>query len=260
MKKYLMTVALYEDQKLQDHFEKHHMPRGQKYCNYHGIEYIPIIIPNSIPEHCKRRHPYWYRHFLIKYWIDIGFLQDGDVISHIDADICIVNGSWSFEPPPGKSFAYAVDSCNTHCMGAFSFRVTEWSKQLLNNLLDEDRYNKFKGSQFWHIFQDQAAWYSLAGIKSTFADITQPAWRADEDMGWNSTTESNPVYSLEELYVNVEILPVEWNVTSWNGSSPYYRFPTKTGKREDVIFRHFGGATWERKWAEVPIVFNKTKK
>jgi len=258
MSKYLMCVASYSNQKLQDHFETLHSPRNQEYCDYHGIKYIPITDFSTIPEYCRQRHIYWYRHFLIKHWINEGFFKDGDIVSHIDADVCIVNGSWPFEPPPGKSFTYAMDSCNTHCMGAFSYRITDWTKQMLTNLLDEARYQKFKDLPFWQIFQDQACWYSLAGVKNTFADINQPAWDPKKHLGWNSTTESDPVYSLEELYENVHILPVEWNVTSWNGSSPYYRFPTKTRNRRDVIFRHFGGATWERSWAKIPLIFNKT--
>ena len=145
-------------------------------------------------------------------------------------------------------------------MGAFSYRINDWTRQLLDNLLDEARYQKFKDLPFWHIFQDQACWYSLCGVKNTFADVNQPCWLGFPDKGWHSTTESDPVYSLEELYANVEILPVEWNVTSWNGSSPYYRIPTKTRNKSDVIFRHFGGASWERKWAETPIIFNKPKR
>ena len=259
-KKYLMCLASYPDPKMQEHFETLHSPRNQEYADYHGFEYIPVTDFSTIPEQFKQRHIYWYRHFLIRHWIETGRFKEGDIVSHLDADICIVNGSWPFEPPPGKSFAYAMDSCNTHCMGAFSYRINDWTGRLLNNLLDEARYQKFKDLPFWHIFQDQACWYSLCGVKNTFADVNQPCWLGFPDKGWHSTTESDPVYSLEELYANVEILPVEWNVTSWNGSSPYYRIPTKTRNKSDVIFRHFGGASWERKWAETPIIFNKPKR
>ena len=255
-----MSVVSYADSKKQEYFETIHSPRNQEYCDYHGFEYLPITDFNTIPNYCKERRIYWYRLFLIRHWITLGRFKTGDIVSHLDADICIVNGSWPLEPSPGKSFAYAVDSCNTHCMGAFSYRINAWTKQLLDNLLDENRYQKFKDTLFWHIFQDQACWYSLAGIKNTFADPDQPSWQGIADLGWHSTKESDPVYSLEELYKNVEILPVEWNVTSWDGSNnPYYRIPTKTRNKRDVIFRHFGGASWEKEWAKDPVIFNKLK-
>lgn len=256
-KKYLMCVVSYPDSKRQKYFETFHSPRNQEYCDYHGFEYLPITDFNTIPNYCKERSVYWYRHFLIRHWITLGRFKDGDIVSHLDADICIVNGSWPFEPPAGKNFAYAIDSCNTHCMGAFSHRITDWTERMLDNLLDEDRYNKFKDTPFWKVFQDQASWYSLAGITNTFADVNQPSWQGIADLGWNSTKESDPIYSLEELYENVEILPVEWNVTNWTGSSPYYRIPTKTQNKKDVIFRHFAGASCERGWVEDPIIFNK---
>ena len=253
-KKYLLVLASYNDYR-QKHFEMLHSPRNQKYCDYHGFEYIEVKDFNFLPASCKQRHVFWYRFFLIRHWINTGFLKEGNVISHLDADVCIVNGSRSFEPSAGKSFAYAIDSCNTHCMGVFSLRITDWSKQMLSNLLSEDRWNKFKGNPFWQTFHDQASWYSLAGIKDTFADPDQPGWNTIEHLGWNSTKKNDPVYSLKELYENVEILPVEWGVTNWNQKNEYFRFPTKTNNRKDVIFRHFAGGSWHRDWAEVPIMF-----
>jgi hypothetical protein len=256
MKKYLLVISSYNDYR-QEHFEKYHSPRNKQYCEHHGFEYIEIKNLNDIPEHCRKRKIVWDRFFLIKHWIDTGFLKDGDIISQIDADICIVNGNYPFEPPQGKSFAYAIDSCNTHCMGAFTFRVTEWTKTMLNNLLDENRWNKFKDTPFWQMFHEQACWYSLAGIKDTFADPKQPGWDNFEHLGWNTTTNNDPIYTLDELYKNVEILPVEWNVTVWNAYNQYFRFPTKTNNMEDVIFRHFAGGLsirWETQWTNIPLI------
>jgi hypothetical protein len=251
--KYLLVIAAYNDDR-QQHFEMHHSPRNRMYCDYHGFEYIEIKDLKLIPENCKQRSIVWWRFFLIKHWIDVGFLKDGDIISQIDADICIVNGMKSFEPVKGKSFAYAIDSCNTHCMGAFTFRITDWTKQMLRNLLDETRWSKYKELSFWKMFQEQACWYSLAGIKGTFADPLQPGWNTVKNLGWNSTKECEPIYSLEELKENVQILPVEWDVTDWARESPYFRFPTKTLNRQDVIFRHFAGGTkWNSTWSRIPM-------
>lgn len=262
MKKYLLVISSYNDYR-QQHFETYHSPRNRKYCDYHNFKYIEIADLDEIPINCRQRKIVWQRFFLIKHWIDSGFLKDNDIISQIDADICIVNGGLPFEPPENKSFAYAIDSCNTHCMGAFTFRVTDWTKQMLTNLLNEDRWNKFKDTPFWQMFQEQACWYSLSGITGTFADPNQPGWNTIEHLGWNSTKENDPIYSLDELYTNVEILPVEWNVTDWDKVSPYFRFPTRTRNKEDVIFRHFAGGVsvqWDSSWTKIPLINNKIRR
>ena len=253
MKKFLV-IASYKDYR-QSHFEEYHSPRNKKYCDYHGFEYIEIKDFDDIPDHCKIRPIVWYRWFLIDHWLKEGVLNDGDIVSHIDADICIVNGETAFKPSIGKNFAYAIDSCNTHCMGAFSLRICDWTRFLLKRMIDEKRWVKFNGTPFWQMFQEQACWYSLAGIQNTFADPKQLSWNEIGHLGWHSTKESDPVFSLDELYENVEILPVEWNVTDWNKSSPYFRFPTKTNRQEDVIFRHFaGGQKWDSRWAQIPLL------
>ena len=43
-----------------------------------------------------------------------------------------------------KSFTYVIDSGNTHCMGCYSMRVNEWSKNTIDMILDEKRYQKQK--------------------------------------------------------------------------------------------------------------------
>ena len=253
MSKYLLVISIYPDER-QRKFETQHSPRNVSYCNHHEFTYIEIKELNDIPVICRQRAIVWYRFFYIKYWIDHGFFKDGDIVSQIDADICIANGKYPLQPSEGKSFAYAIDSCNTHCMGVFSLRVTDWSKQMLNNLLDENRWNKYKDTPFWKVFHEQASWYSLAGIKDTFQNPGQIGWSRVANLGWNSTERNDPVYSLDELNKNVEILPVEWNVTDWSGASQYFRFPTKTDKREDVIFRHFAGkGEWDISWTQIPL-------
>jgi hypothetical protein len=253
--KYLFCIASYKDQR-QQHFVGYHSPRNKVYCNHHGFEYIEMTDLSHLADDCKQRTMVWWRFFLIRKWIEIGFLKPGDIVSQIDADICIVNGKLPLEPSEGKDFAYAIDSCNTHCMGVFSLRVTDWTKEMLNNLLDEKRYQKYIKTPFWQMFQEQACWYSLAGIKGIFADPKQPGWNTIKDLGWNSTKENEPIYTTKELKQHVEILPVEWNVTDWAKQSPYFRIPTKTENADDVIFRHFAGTkNWESIWASKPVIF-----
>lgn len=55
------------------------------------------------------------------------------------------------------------------------------------------------------------------------------------------------LYSLEELYENVEVLPTEWNVTELEGESSCEFLINKTSK-EDVIIRHFAGRSTMEKW------------
>jgi hypothetical protein len=248
----LLCIADYMDGR-QDHFLKYHSPRNKTYCGYHDFEYIEILdIKNQIPYH---RGIVWDRFFLIRDWILSEKIKEGDIISMIDADICIVNGTQSFEPPEGKSFAYAIDSCNTHCMGAVSIRVSNWSKEMLNYLLSESRYDKFKNNPFWKVFHEQASWYSLAGIDDVFADPKQKSWMDFDHKGWCSTDKNQPVYSIEDLEKNVDILPVEWNVTSWHDTNQFYKIPTTSGKVEDVIFRHFAGSKkWDSTWSLVKMM------
>jgi hypothetical protein len=263
MKKYFLVISCYSDWR-QEHFLKYHSPRNQAYCNHHGYEYIEITDVNEIYESCKTRVDFtpehylrnivWWRFFLIQHWIKTGFLQKGDIISQIDADALIVDGTIPFEPLEGKSFAYVIDSCNTHCMGVHSLRINEWVIQMLKNLLSEERYQKFKNNPFWKVFAEQASWYSLAGIKDTFADPNQIPWTRIPNLGWQSTTDNEPLYSLEELYEHVEIKPVEWNVTVWNTPNPYFKIPMKSKNREDVRIRHFCGRTWETDWLEIPLI------
>ncbi len=251
--KYLLCIASYQDDR-QELFVKHHSPRNREYCKIHDFKYIEITDLKEIPEHCRRRKIVWYRFFLIRYWIEKGILKEGDIISQIDADIVIINAKLPLQPSEGKSFAYAIDSCNTHCMGVFSLRVNKWTRRMLNLLLDEDRWSKYRDAPFWEMFHEQASWYSLAGIKDTFADPQQPGWNTIENLGWGSTKRNDPVYTVDELKKNVEILPVEWNVTDFVGGSKYFRFPTKTQNRTDIIFKHFAGTKyWGKHWYQIPL-------
>ena len=93
--KYFLCIASYEDDR-QSHFEKYHSPRNKEYCKIHGFKYIEIKDLKEIPEHCRRRKIVWYRFFLIRYWIEKGFLKEGDIISQIDADIIIINARLAY--------------------------------------------------------------------------------------------------------------------------------------------------------------------
>ena len=102
-------------------------------------------------------------------------------------------------------------------------------------------------SSFWHEFREQASWYSLAGIKR---HSWEPFWNLS-NFGWHSSKDTFTLYSLEDLYNNVEILPTIWNVTELEGESNCQFNINKTNK-EDVIIRHFaGGQPWRKEWFEL---------
>jgi hypothetical protein len=63
--------------------------------------------------------------------------------------------------------------------------------------------------------------------------------------GFYTYATEHVAFTLDELLTNVEILPVEWNVThivEEQGQSPYWINPSE---RKNTIFRHFaGGQRW----------------
>jgi|TARA_A100001391_G_scaffold98323_1_gene65189 hypothetical protein len=246
MKKVLFTIARYEDQR-QDFFEKYTRPKNKRYCQKNGFEYIEYNDDGH--KHRDSLTRSWDKFGKVRELMEDGHLKPGDIVTNIDADMCLVDEDCPLVT--NKTFSYAIDSCNTHCMGAYSLKINEWGMNLVRLILDEDRYNKYKDhktigsmgemSSFWEIFGEQASWYSLAGIKrhSWVPFVLMPHY------GWHSETNEDTVYSLKELYENVEVLDPNWNVThipEEDGQDQFYMLPTR---KEDVIIRHFaGGRTW----------------
>jgi len=244
MKKYLMVIANYPDQR-QDFFKTHFSPRNKQYCEMHGYEYLEYLGPYKP----FRDHPTWWKFTIVRDLMNDGTLNDGDTLTHIDADMSIHR--LDLEYPSHKSFTYCIDSGNTHCMGNYSIRVNDWSRKMFDLLLDEDRYQNLKDKitlheyfghrdSFWSIFREQASWYSLAGIKRhsniPFYNLAHYGWHSDKD-DWT-------VYSLDELYEHVEVLPTCWNVTEMPGESGC-TFNINPVERKDVVIRHFaGGQPW----------------
>jgi len=250
--KYLMVFANYSDE-IQQFFEQYMSSRNKQYCSNHGYEYLEYKKESNIQ--LFRGNFTWNKFKIVQDLINEGTLKEGDVLTHIDADMCIVKPE--LEIPCNKSFSYAIDSGNTHCMGMYSIKINDWSKQLLDNILSEFRYNHFKSiltihetfgvSSFWEQFREQASWYSLAGIKR---HSWEPFWNLP-NFGWHSSKDTFTLYSLEDLYNNVEILPTIWNVTELEGESNCQFNINKTNK-EDVIIRHFaGGQPWRKEWFEL---------
>ena len=244
MKKYLMVIANYPDQR-QEFFKTYFSPRNEEYCTIHGYEYLEYLGPYKP----FRDHPTWWKFTIVRDLLNDGTLKEGDTLTHIDADMCIHR--LDLEYPSHKSFTYCIDSGNTHCMGNYSIKVNEWSRNMFDLLLDDTRYDNLKdkitvheyfghSDSFWSIFREQASWYSLAGIKRhsniPFYNLAHYGWHSDKDE-W-------AIYSLEELYNNVQVLPTCWNVTEMPGESGCV-FNINQVEKKDVVIRHFaGGQPW----------------
>lgn len=251
MKKILLVFADYKDWR-QEFFDTYMSPRNLEYANLHGFEYL------ELKENLyKYRGSYtWLKFTVLEQMLEESYITDGDIVTHLDADMCIVKPEVSYET--NKSFSYAIDSGNTHCMGSYSIKINDWSRKLIDNILSENRYNllnDFKTkherfgyvNSFWHEFREQASWYSLAGIKR---HSDKSFWKLP-NYGWHSDKTEWTLYTLDELHENVEVLPTEWNVTEVEGESSC-EFLINPVKKEDVIIRHFaGGQPWRKEWFDV---------
>ena len=247
-KKILFVMADYPDWR-QEFFIKWMSPRNKEYAIKHGFEYCEILSLPKENEKYYRGNPTWLKFKIVKDWIDSGQVKEGDIVSHIDADICIVDTDISFQTK--KSFGYAIDSCNTHCMGAYTITVNSWSKKLIDNILDEERYQRLNFQPHWQSFREQACWYSMCGIKPhSWIPFTELP-----NYGFHELNNNEIVYSINELHDNVEIFPVEWNVThvAGEGHNDYFMIPSERNK---TVFRHFAGG---QRWQEEYFLGNRRK-
>jgi len=131
MKKVLLVFGSYADQR-QQFFDSYMSPRNQEYADKHGFEYLEI--KDNLYKY--RGNYTWLKFTILEQMLEEGYVTDGDVVTHLDADMCIANTDKLYET--SKSFSYAIDSGNTHCMGNYSIKVNEWSRQLVANILSEE--------------------------------------------------------------------------------------------------------------------------
>lgn len=251
MNKFLLVFANYADYR-QQVFEKYMSPRNKLFCDIHKCEYLEYT--QNIKKY--RDNFTWSKFFEVKNLLDDKTLKDGDVLIHLDADMCIVKPDISLET--NKSFSYSIDSGNSHCMGWFSIKINDWSRKLIDLILDETRYENLKDKQtihpafnrmssFWSEFREQASWYSLCGIQR---HSWIPFWNLS-NYGWHSDKNEDTVFSLEELYDNVGIFDTKYNVTEMDGETDGKFNIIKTNPN-DVIIRHFsGGQLWRTEWFNI---------
>ena len=240
MKKIFLVIANYKDDR-QKIFEEKISPINKKYCDKHSLEYIAVKETPPL----FRDNPTWWKFTIVRDMIKDGRLQDGDTLTHFDADMVIVKDNLSY--PTNKSFSYSIDNGNTHCMGNYSININEWSKNLINQILDEKRFNRHRENNHWLNFREQACWYTLCGVL-THSWI--PFFNMD-NYGWHSSKSSETYYSIEELKEHVEVLGPEWNTTLLaeeaedHVSKSLQKYNIVKSRKEDTIIRHFaGGQPW----------------
>jgi hypothetical protein len=102
MNKFLLVFANYADYR-QQVFEKYMSPRNKLFCDIHKCEYLEYT--QNIKKY--RGNFTWSKFFEVKNLLDNKTLKDGDVLIHLDADMCIVKPDISLET--NKSFSYSID-------------------------------------------------------------------------------------------------------------------------------------------------------
>ncbi|MDB4314575.1 hypothetical protein N9955_00950 [bacterium] len=244
--KHLLVIARYKCEK-QKIFEEQISPKNKEYCEKHGINYI--VIDNSYDIKLFRDNPTWWKFSLPQEMIKSNYLRDGDILIHMDADMVIVDPSKEYTT--NKSFSYAIDNGNTHCMGNYCMVINDWTKNLIDKILDDKFYEDNKEKDHWRQFREQAAWYSLAGIKPH-------SWESFftlANLGFHSSGDSEAFYSLKELEEHVEIKSPEWNTTLLDEecddpvSQMLQQYNIVKTKKEDTIIRHFaGGQRWREEY------------
>ena len=248
-KKYLLVIARYQDER-QVIFEKYISPKNKDYCFRHNLEYL--LVDNSVDLPVFRDNPTWWKFTLLQSAIKNGVLKENDLFVHFDADMVICKPEYEYTT--SRSFSYAIDNGNTHCMGNYCMRINDWTVNLVDKILDEDFYQKYKNIKHWQEFREQAAWYSLAGIisHSERSFFYKPFYGFGETIFPNRI---DPQYSIKDLMDNVEIKDSRWNTTLLSGEADnpvaqmLQQYNINKTPAKETIIRHFaGGQPWRKEY------------
>lgn len=256
MKKIFLTMPHYTGERL-SLYKKYMEPRNKAFCKLHDYKYVAtspdtLTVTQLLDGIAPRDNFMFFRWKVIKDAIEAGTLKDGDIVTQFDCDVYIAQLKYNFETK--KSFTYAIDSGNTHCLGIFSLRINEFTKRLIDAIICPQRHYKCSRYPLFtengnhdtlYYANDQHAYYHIAGIKPH-------SWKSFLDLpnyGFHSLTTPNTLFTLKELLDNVEVLGPEWNTTHLveetgdNGKPNTYDIVRTT--RDQVIYRHFaGGQPW----------------
>lgn len=257
MKKYLITLAEYPDQR-QFLYETYNAPRLKKYADRHGFKFIqvtpdklqipfPIVLSHD-PNNDKRFSRWWF----IQKAINDGAIKDGDIVSYVDCDVFIAK----LDEPliTKKSISYAIDSGNTHNTGVFSLKVNDYTRKLIDTILSKERYELLRNKPvykenfngYFPLYDhDQDSYYHAVGLPAH-------SWTSYYELpnyGFH-TRPDDTVFTLQEILDNTDVLPVEWNVThlveeTGDSSGKPNMYDLVRTTKDKVIARHFaGGQSW----------------
>lgn len=243
-KKYFITYCDYiETHKARIIYETKTKPRFLKYCLIHGFEFIEINTNVASPYNLGFAKVFW-----IKQNIENGKLKDGDIVTYMDIDCCILN----FDIPPifDADFSIVNESTGCLCMGGtWSIRISDWSKRFINEMCSPILQEVNKNLQSWNIWHENDAIYHILGVN----------W--GQSMTEIGTRDTTP-FTKDELNSHVKILGCEWGTTfskddtDLENSPYYYKIIAKYAKPEKelpidkIIVRHLSGGQLYEKWAE----------
>ncbi len=246
--KYLFTIAAYNDYR-KETFKSVISPRNKLFCNKHNYKYVEIENLSDLPN--IRNHPSWLKYYIINLLVEQNKVQDGDIVTYIDADQYFVKIDQDLIPT--KSLSLSIDSGNTFCHSWNSLKINSWTRRHIKYMIDENIYQKqlrnltahpsfpaSPPSSFVTTHMEQAIFYTLCGIKR-HSDIS--FWDLPNN-GFHSDKTENTVYTLQELKDHIDIFPTTYNVTEWPGESSC-QFNINRVEKKDAIIRHFaGGQDW----------------
>lgn len=249
--KYLFVIAKYPETDYRTKiFRDIFSPQNKRYAELHDTKYVEIDNQHEIA--VIRDNPTWWKFSIPEALLNADKLKDGDILIHYDADILNCKPEISLEIPEDKSFGYSIDSGNTACMGFYSVRINDWSKKLIRNVMDNERWERTKDiitkhdrfgtySSYVREFREQALIHRMFGIKRH----SDKSYWEYPNQGWHSEITDECIYSLEELNKNVHVFPTEYNVTEWENESSLQFNINKNIQKENVVLRHFTGCSWE---------------
>lgn len=238
MKKILFCIADYKDYR-QQIFDTNYSLKNKAYADKWGYEYRVYK-----PKELFRGNPTWWKFTILQEMIS-NELSEGDIVVNFDADMVILDDNQDFYQK--KSWTYAIDNGNTHCMGNYGIKINTWSVNMINKLMSDQRYQKYKNHPFWIEFREQCSWYFLAGIQ-------RHSWIPFNQLpnnGFHSHLWDSDYYSIEDLEAHVDIKGPEWNTTLLieEAETPQEKmlqqYNILRSKKENTIIRHWaGGQTW----------------
>lgn len=216
-------------------------PRFLEYCEKNGFEFNEITTNVAHPYNLGFAKVFWVKNI-------IDSLSDGDVITYMDIDCCIMDSSVPaiFD----ADFAVVKESTGVLCMGGtWSVRVSDWSKNFINAMCSDELQTKNKGTHSWETWHENDAIYHVLGLE----------WGQEmSTIGTRNTTS----FAREELLEHVMILPVEWGTTFNPDDTPlddkcfwiykiiakYYK-PERYCPIDKCIVRHLSAGTMFEEWA-----------